>query len=390
MAAALSPGSLLVKPCCDRQVVGHSLHPRSSIAVAHPIRAPCSTVWQSSVSCQACTPSDTPGTDRNTGFGSSHFRAGPSGNAEAAENTSENLSSSIRDGNHSQHQEPHFSNHEGGPPVTSESLGTVVICGWLGSNKRYLKKYQDWWTDNRWEPVLFIVPMRGALTLGATAQELVEALVVQLAERKASWREPREWHLLFHCFSNTGWYTFGAVMEGLLKHAAALLQHVVGSVIDSAPHAQPCAKVWASGFASALLPRREATNQFRQNVYAWMECFFEQWLKGSPGKRLQQLAAVLQQYQNFPQLYIYSESDHVVPHTSVEDFMEGQSKLGRNVSGMRFQTSPHVDHFRNNTIAYTQGLRQFVADALALTDPLRPASTVMSQLHPAICTPDIL
>ena len=27
-------------------------------------------------------------------------------------------------------------------------------------------------------------------------------------------------------------------MEGLLKHAATLLQHVVGSVVDSAPHAQ--------------------------------------------------------------------------------------------------------------------------------------------------------
>lgn len=53
-----------------------------------------------------------------------------------------------------------------------------------------------------------------------------------------------------------------------------------------------------------------------------MECFFEQWLKGSPGVRLQQLAAVLQKYQTFPQLYIYSESDHVVPHTSVEAFME--------------------------------------------------------------------
>lgn len=213
MAAALSPGSLLVKPCCDRQTVGHSLHPRTSIAVAHPTRASCSTVRPSTVSCQACTPSDTPGNDRNTGFGSSHFRAGPSGNAEAAENTSENPSSSIRDGNHSQHQDPQSSNPESGPPVvTSESLGTVVICGWLGSNKRYLKKYQDWWTDNRhapttscsvlasrthktsvvtylfcrWEPVLFIVPMRGALTLGATAQELVETLVVQLAERKVS------------------------------------------------------------------------------------------------------------------------------------------------------------------------------------------------------------
>ena len=151
MAAALSPGSLLVKPCSDRQTVGHSLHPRTSIAVAHSTRASCSTVRPSSVSCQACTPSDTSGKDRNTGFGSSHSRAGPSGNAEAAENTSEKSSSSSRHGDHSQHQGPHSSNPESGPPgVTSESLGTVVICGWLGSNKRYLKKYQDWWTDNRY------------------------------------------------------------------------------------------------------------------------------------------------------------------------------------------------------------------------------------------------
>ncbi len=68
--------------------------------------------------------------------------------------------------------------------------------------------------------------------------------------------------------------------------------------------------------------------------------------------------------------------------------LQGQSKLGRVVSGMRFQTSPHVDHFRNNTTAYTEGLRQFVADALALTDPSRPAPNVMSQLQPAIYTPD--
>ncbi len=154
MAAALSPGSLLVKPCSDRQTaVGHSVQLRTSLAVAHPTRASCSTVRPSSVSCQACTASDTPGKDRNTGFGTSHFRAGPSGNAEAAENTGEKFSSSSRDGDHSQHQNPHSSNPGSGPPaVTSESLGTVVICGWLGSNKRYLKKYQDWWTDNRYNP----------------------------------------------------------------------------------------------------------------------------------------------------------------------------------------------------------------------------------------------
>ena len=65
--------------------------------------------------------------------------------------------------------------------------------------------------------------------------------------------------------------------------------------------------------------------------------------------------------------------------------LQGQSKLGRVVSGMRFQTSPHVDHFRSNTLAYTQGLSQFVADALALTDSTRPRSAAMSQLQPHIC-----
>ena len=68
--------------------------------------------------------------------------------------------------------------------------------------------------------------------------------------------------------------------------------------------------------------------------------------------------------------------------------LQGQSKLGRIVSGMRFQSSSHVDHFRNNTLAYTEGLRRFVADALALTDPSRPASRVMPHLHPAICIPE--
>lgn len=321
---------------------------------------------------------------------SSECRRGPTGNAEAMHsmgNVGHNTMSSGNSSSANFHQQSADSSGSPAPGGVPKIVGTVVICGWLGSNKRYLRRYQDWWSANSWDPVVFLMPIRGALTLGTAAQELVEGLIMQLAERQAAWQDPKEWRLLFHCFSNTGWYTFGAVIEGLLTKAVTMMQHVVGSVVDSAPHAQPCAKVWASGFTSALLPRRDLTNEFRQNVHAWMECFFEQWLKGTAGLRLQQLAAVLQQYQTFPQLYIYSESDHVVPHTSVEAFMEGQSKLGRVVSGMRFQTSPHVDHFRSNTLAYTEGLKRFVADALALKEPRRPSLKVMTHLHPYISMP---
>ena len=35
-----------------------------------------------------------------------------------------------------------------------------------------------------WDPVVFLMPVRGALTLGTAAQELVEGLIMQLAERQ--------------------------------------------------------------------------------------------------------------------------------------------------------------------------------------------------------------
>lgn len=229
MASPL-PCSQLTTASCDRHscVRQHSsqARPRISVAVSQEHASRPAKVRGPSITCQACTPSGTPGDGHETRC-SSLFRAGPSGNSEIEGNTSgpEPLDTSA-EGVPQPHQ------HSGGesgyrPPVVgSEPVGTVVICGWLGSNKRYLKRYQDWWTQNRWalqefqyyalakqhpdpwsvetctslfplhsaspccrwEPVVFMMPMRGALTLGATAQDLVEALVMQLAERKARLR----------------------------------------------------------------------------------------------------------------------------------------------------------------------------------------------------------
>ena len=156
MAAPLSGGgSPLVSGSCERQAaVRHHSNLTKARAVAGAsepnlrlrVRPP-------SASCQACTTSSTPGDGHQNGCSSSassQFRAGPSGNCDVSRNVSGGYeASSLFSKDASQpHQQSDRPQEHGVPAVVQEPVGTVVICGWLGSNKRYLKRYQDWWTQN--------------------------------------------------------------------------------------------------------------------------------------------------------------------------------------------------------------------------------------------------
>lgn len=152
MAAVLPSRTLLSRPCtgcCDRQA--NSGQARYSTVAAQTSNTCRSNVRSPSISCQACKPRDIAGSDRSASFDSSQFRAGPSGNAETNGDIGDGPELGRADGGEDfRYQQSHSGQSGSRPPVvTSGPVGTVVICGWLGSNKRYLKKYQDWWTENR-------------------------------------------------------------------------------------------------------------------------------------------------------------------------------------------------------------------------------------------------
>jgi pimeloyl-ACP methyl ester carboxylesterase len=65
-----------------------------------------------------------------------------------------------------------------------------------------------------------------------------------------------------------------------------------------------------------------------------------------------------------PQLYIYSSADRVIPAKSVEAFIEGQRKAGREVRACNFVSSPHVDHYRSNPGLYTSQLGNFLEECV--------------------------
>ena len=184
----------------------------------------------------------------------------------------------------------------------------------------------------------------------------------------------QDWKLYFHTFSNTGWFCYGGMLQYIKDHCPdELFQSISGVIVDSAPMPKACPKVWASGIMGALLPHRNGDDPgasdgdatpLRERLRVPLERFLARYLAGPSGKKLMQLARVLEKHQTYPQFYVYSLADEVIPSDAVEDFMNNQRLRGRLVRSLRFTLSPHVDHFRKHHETYVSQLKSFIAECM--------------------------
>ncbi|KAL2939023.1 Transmembrane protein 53 [Bienertia sinuspersici] len=274
---------------------------------------------------------------------------------------------------------------------SAKSRTVVVLLGWLGAKQKHLNKYAEWYTSRGFHVITFTFPMSEVLSyqVGGKAEQDVELLVNHLAD----WLEEEHGkNLVFHTFSNTGWLTYGVVLEKFQKQDPSLGGRIKGCIVDSAPVASPDPQVWASGFSAAFLKKQSiatkglitscdsakegsivarTVNEPKPAVtetalLVLLEKFFEVVLKLPPvNRRLTDVTGLLSSRQpSCPQLYIYSSSDRVIPASSVESFIEQQRKSGHEVRSCNFISTPHVDHFRNDPKLYTSQLTQFLEDCV--------------------------
>ncbi|KAL0717474.1 hypothetical protein Bca4012_066796 [Brassica carinata] len=261
----------------------------------------------------------------------------------------------------------------------------VVLLGWLGSKQKHLKKYADWYTSRGYHVITFTLPMSEIMSyqVGGKAEKNIESLVHHLAD----WldEEQQQKNLVFHTFSNTGWLTYGAILEKFQKQDSSLMGRVKGCIVDSAPVAAADPIVWASGFSAAILKknsvatRGSAISSCESNMgginfsepkpaatetalLLVLEKFFAVILNlPRVNRRLADVVDTLSSSQpRCPQLYIYSSADRVIPAGQVESFIVEQRKAGHEVRACNFISSPHVDHFRSNPELYTAELNQFM------------------------------
>ncbi|EEF49624.1 transmembrane protein 53 [Ricinus communis] len=274
---------------------------------------------------------------------------------------------------------------------SAKSRTVVVLLGWLGSKQKHLKKYAEWYTSRGFHVITFTFPMSEILSyqVGGKAEQDIDLLVNHLAD----WLEEEHGkNLVFHTFSNTGWLTYGVILEKFQQQDPSLMEKIKGCIVDSAPVAAPDPRVWASGFSAAFLKKNSVASKVHLNsressvevsvgrktfvepkpaateaaLLVILEKFFGVVLNlPTVNRRLSDVLSLLSSGQpTCPQLYIYSSADRVIPARSVETFIEEQRKVGHEVRACNFVSTPHVDHFRNDPKLYGTQLSQFLDDCV--------------------------
>ncbi|GFP94017.1 transmembrane protein 53-b [Phtheirospermum japonicum] len=272
---------------------------------------------------------------------------------------------------------------------SAKSRTVVVLLGWLGAKQKHLNRYAEWYTSRGFQVITFTFPMSEVLgyQVGGKAEKDVELLVDHIAD----WLDEESGkNLVFHTFSNTGWLTYGVMLEKFEKKDCDLTGRIKGCIVDSAPVAAPDPQVFASGFSAAFLKKNSVATKgsvvepevdvkvgtrtsievkpalSETALLLILEKLFGVVLNHPPiNRRLCDVLSLLTSKQpSCPQLYIYSSADRVIPAGYVESFIEKQRKSGREVRACNFISTPHVDHFRNDPNLYSSQLTQFLEDCV--------------------------
>ncbi|KAK1387254.1 transmembrane protein 53 [Heracleum sosnowskyi] len=270
--------------------------------------------------------------------------------------------------------------------LLARSRTVVVLLGWLGAKQKHLRKYAEYYTTRGFNVITFTFPMSEIVgyKAGGKAEEHVDFLVNHLSD---CLEDELEKNLVFHTFSNTGWLTYGVILEKFQEMDYTLRGRIKGCIVDSAPVASPHPQVWASGFSAAFLKKQSAVTKEgkttevpgRTNVsgeakpafkeaalHVILEKVFEVVLRLPPvnGKLTFLMDKMKSGQPRCPQLYIYSSADKVIPAEFVESFIAEQKRIGHQVRACNFISTPHVDHMRNCPELYKTQLTEFLEDCV--------------------------
>ncbi|XP_070563310.1 transmembrane protein 53-like [Ptychodera flava] len=241
----------------------------------------------------------------------------------------------------------------------------VILLGWAGCQDRHLAKYSAIYQQQRFTTIRYSLPMEDTFFRPGKPKEMSLKIIELIFDLGLE-----DNVIIFHVFSNAGGFLYRGITE-VVHDPNTVKQGTIkigGVIFDSSP-----AHTSIINAVRALVNGMQANAVVRYAIAVFF--VLTQWLSGIAGlvfPPLRQYGSGFQGYMyalendkgRYPQMFLYSKADAVIPYSEVEKFAERRRVLGVPVRQMCWDDSAHCTLLVQHREEYINQCVQFVNDCL--------------------------
>ncbi|CAH0549119.1 unnamed protein product [Brassicogethes aeneus] len=245
--------------------------------------------------------------------------------------------------------------------VNEEKIPVILLFGWAGCQDKYLAKYSKIYEEKGLITLRYTAPVKCLFWKRYQMLKIGEKLVKLLLDLNFD-SHP----IIIHCFSNGGAFLYQNVSMALDKCPKDI--PVKGIIFDSAPGKKRILSLFRA--ISAILGGNAIYNI---SMSLFMTMFISViWLYEIITKELfakkvthTNLYEHLKHEKNYwPQHFIYSKADNLIPYTDIEQFSSFRKTQGVDVTTLCYEESLHVKHLPENKESYVNSVCNFINKCL--------------------------
>ncbi|XP_067893222.1 transmembrane protein 53 isoform X2 [Heterodontus francisci] len=243
----------------------------------------------------------------------------------------------------------------------------IILLGWGGCQDKHLAKYSNIYKNQSCIVLRYTAPWRliffpGTFSrnLHCTARKLLDLLFDIGIE---------EHPILFHVFSNGGCMLYRHIVELQCNKTETYFTklNVVGTIFDSAPGNRNL-----QGGIRALYTSLGSSTNVLVKCFAIPAFVLIVLLKAvlypiTQFISLSNYDALKADPSRWPQLYLYSKADKIISCKDIEAMIKMRKLLAIQVQSVNFNTSQHVNHFREFPNEYSTKCISFLKECIQQT-----------------------